>query len=294
MGIGITITGLYFYENYKLPISNLSGELQTNLNQISNNTATPTTQTNNVPSQQTEPNQQTQTLAQQEEQASNSAQLKARQQAALLGQQELQRQQAEQAQQQAAIQAYNKKLGVTSPPAPSTQSSSTQATTNQQASVLDQLRQVMLDELNNYRSQAVLSPVKMDNEQPTQQWAEQLLSERCIHHISDNGDTPQGRYFDSNLSGFLIDENVAGGTVDPSSLAQFITDEDNQMMNNDADSNWGHRDNILNPANEYVSIGIAYDESNMVFVQDFEVPLQGNEYIPASEYHATPDQKSCW
>jgi hypothetical protein len=42
------------------------------------------------------------------------------------------------------------------------------------------------------------------------------------------------------------------------------------MMYDDAASNWGHKDNILNPLHNKVSIGIAYDSHNVYFVQDFE------------------------
>jgi hypothetical protein len=42
------------------------------------------------------------------------------------------------------------------------------------------------------------------------------------------------------------------------------------MMYDDAASNWGHKDNILNPLHNKVSIGIAYDENNVYFVEDFE------------------------
>jgi hypothetical protein len=45
-------------------------------------------------------------------------------------------------------------------------------------------------------------------------------------------------------------------------------------MYNDLMCDWGHRDNILNPAHNKVSIGIAYDINNVYFVQDFE-----NDYI---------------
>lgn len=302
LGIGITIAGLYFYENYKEPLSNLSN-LDMVLNNASNNISSKLMQTNNSSNQQiqsnpsiqpTQPNQQT--LAQQEEETTNSAQLKARQEATLLAQEEQQRQAAEQAQEKAAIQNYNQRLGVTNTQSQSSNQGTAQQTNqaNPQNSDLDTLRQFMLNDINNYRSQAGLSPVELDNEQPTQQWALQLLSERCIHHISDNGDTPQGRYFEAGLSGYLISENVAGGGTDSSDLTQFISNMDNQMMNDDASSNWGHRTNILNPANRYLSIGIAFDSSNMVFVQDFEIPLTGGEYIPPSEYTSTPDQKSCW
>lgn len=303
LGVGITIAGLYLYENYKVPFSNPTSNLKTSSNTTSelptssqeNNNTTSVVQPNSS-IQQNASN--IQTLAQQEEATSNSAQLQARQNAVLLGQEEQQRQAAEQAQLKTATQSYDEKLGVT--PAPQVTTSTTQGTTPQtnpnqiQISDLDTLRQFMLNNLNNYRSQAGLSPLALDNEQPTQNWAEQLLSEKCIHHVSDTGVTPQGRYFEAGLSGFAISENVAGGGTDSGDPTQFISDMDNQMMNDDSASNWGHRDNILNPSNRYVSIGIAYNSTDMVFVQDFEAPLQGGEYMPPSDYTSTPDQKSCW
>ena len=49
-----------------------------------------------------------------------------------------------------------------------------------------------------------------------------------------------------------------------------LKDMEWSMMYDDASSNWGHRDNILNPLHNKVSIGIAYDHNNVYFVQDFE------------------------
>lgn len=46
------------------------------------------------------------------------------------------------------------------------------------------------------------------------------------------------------------------------------------MMYDDAGSNWGHRDNILDRHHTHVSIGIAYDNYTFVTVQNFE-----NNYI---------------
>lgn len=46
------------------------------------------------------------------------------------------------------------------------------------------------------------------------------------------------------------------------------------MVYDDASSNWGHRDNILDKWHNKVSIGIAYDETHLALVQNFE-----NDYI---------------
>jgi hypothetical protein len=42
------------------------------------------------------------------------------------------------------------------------------------------------------------------------------------------------------------------------------------MVYDDASSNWGHRDNILNPAHRQVNIGIAYTDRFLALVQHFE------------------------
>ena len=47
------------------------------------------------------------------------------------------------------------------------------------------------------------------------------------------------------------------------------------MMYNDSHADWGHRDNILNPFHNKVSIGISYNDTALYFVQDFE-----DDYVP--------------
>ncbi len=53
------------------------------------------------------------------------------------------------------------------------------------------------------------------------------------------------------------------------------------MVYDDADSNWGHRDNILDKWHNKVNIGIAYDDY-LAFVQHFE-----NDYIDWDRYQIT-------
>jgi hypothetical protein len=45
---------------------------------------------------------------------------------------------------------------------------------------------------------------------------------------------------------------------------------ENEMLNDDAASNWGHRDNILDPHHTHVNFGIAYDHDRFYFVEHFE------------------------
>jgi len=44
----------------------------------------------------------------------------------------------------------------------------------------------------------------------------------------------------------------------------------NSMMYDNADHNWGHRDTIINPHYNMVSIVIAYNYNTIYLVQDFE------------------------
>ena len=160
---------------------------------------------------------------------------------------------------------------------------------------LDQLQQTTLDDLNKYRQANNVLPLKMLNESPTQTYAELLLSERCLHHMNADGLTPQGRFHQAGIDSFAVGENIAGGQKAVlENLEGFIKNQNHEMMFNDASSDWGHRDNILDSRYVSISIGIAYDATNMIIVEDFESPLQGGEYIPSSEYYDTPDSKECW
>ena len=51
---------------------------------------------------------------------------------------------------------------------------------------------------------------------------------------------------------------------------QAIREHQSGMMYDDADSNWGHRDNILDESHRAVNIGVAFDGKRVTFVQHFE------------------------
>ena len=51
---------------------------------------------------------------------------------------------------------------------------------------------------------------------------------------------------------------------------QMMTSEEHSMMYDDAHSDWGHKDNILNPNHTHVSIGVAYNDHRFYFVEHFE------------------------
>ena len=95
-------------------------------------------------------------------------------------------------------------------------------------------------------------------------------------HVDTQGYKPYMRY--SLLGGVgSMEENIAfiswGGPHygDISSVESSIKVLEYSMMYNDsACCNNGHRDNILTPLHNRVSIGIAYNSSVVYFVEDFE------------------------
>ena len=71
------------------------------------------------------------------------------------------------------------------------------------------------------------------------------------------------RWDDKNCDSYLVNCVV----LEPGEeVAQAQWD----MMYDDADSNWGHRDNILGSTHRFVNIGVAWNERRTIFVQHFE------------------------
>ncbi len=107
-----------------------------------------------------------------------------------------------------------------------------------------------------------------------QMHADSMLTYDFFSHWDTNGYKPYMRYTLAGGKGSVA-ENIAWqystGHFDANEALKSLEWE---MMYNDADWDWGHRDNILNPFHNKVSVGIAYDNTNLYFVQDFE-----NDYI---------------
>jgi hypothetical protein len=161
---------------------------------------------------------------------------------------------------------------------------------------LQELKQIALNDINRYRNEYGLSSIPMGYAKSPQLYASELLVEGCIHHISDRGEGPMLRYKNNNDQMFLIWENIGGGLgTSWETPEESILNSNHSMMYDDAHANWGHRDNILEPAHQSVSIGIAYDSARLVMVQDFEQTLMpGYEYDPSSFQKEPVDERYCW
>jgi hypothetical protein len=151
------------------------------------------------------------------------------------------------------------------------------------------LVQHALELINIDRTKHNLPPVILGKNIAAQKHAEDMLRYKYIAHWDSDGFKPYMRYTQYNGRG-EVRENVAitgyyneyGNTncykqfilcekIDP---MKAIENLHHAMVYNDADSNWGHRDNILDRWHNKVNIGIAYDDYFLVLVQHFE-----NDYI---------------
>ena len=138
-----------------------------------------------------------------------------------------------------------------------------------------QLANYTLNLVNKDRTSAGLAPVSLSPVQSGQQHADSMLYFGYFSHWDTQGFKPYMRY--SLLGGGgSVEENVAFEYFPShfrgmSDVEQVISGLENQMMFNDsACCQNGHRDNILSPNHNRISIGIAYNESYVYLVQDFE------------------------
>ncbi len=153
----------------------------------------------------------------------------------------------------------------------------------------EELVQYALELINADRAKHNLPPVTLGKNIAAQKHADDMLKYKYISHLDSDGFKPYMRYTQYNGKG-EVSENVAitgyydnkGNTdcykshvlcekIDPMEAIKRLQYD---MVYNDADSNWGHRDNILDKWHNKVNIGIAYDDYFFVIVQHFE-----NDYI---------------
>ena len=143
----------------------------------------------------------------------------------------------------------------------------------------NQLANFSLTLINQDRGGAGLTPVTLSPVPSAQQHADSMLQNNYFSHWDTQGYKPYMRYSILNGTGF-VEENVA---YESTTLPTFVTTAEVesainslewQMMNNDsACCQNGHRDNILTSFHNRVSIGVAYDSTNVYFVEDFETYL---------------------
>ena len=127
--------------------------------------------------------------------------------------------------------------------------------------------------INSDRQTHGLQNVTLSSVDSGQIHADDMLLNHYVSHWDTSGYKPYMRYTLAGGEG-AVAENVAWqrktGNIDPIDAKSALKDLEYAMMYDDASSNWGHRDNILDPSHNKVSIGVAYDNHNVYLVQDFE------------------------
>ncbi|HUY70589.1 MAG TPA: CAP domain-containing protein [Candidatus Baltobacteraceae bacterium] len=152
------------------------------------------------------------------------------------------------------------------------------ATSTVQGSNLTQLDYYMLSLINRDRSQYGLANVTLSAEPSAQQHSQSMYDNQYFSHWDIYGMKPYMRYTALGGTG-AVSENIAtnysticigplchGNINVTSSLAGMEYD---MMYNDQACCNNGHRENILDPNHNQVSIGVSYDAGRVYLTQDF-------------------------
>jgi len=157
----------------------------------------------------------------------------------------------------------------------------------------EELYQYALQVVNQDRKKYGLNPVALSNVSSAQNRADDMLNAEYFSHWNTDGVKPYVVYTKLGGRG-NVDENISVtmsycpvSSCMPNSFDPFkqINDSEYNMMYKDADSYWGHRDNILNPYHTDVNFGIAYSNQRFYFVEHFEtnivkwqtIKLEGNQ-----------------
>jgi len=143
--------------------------------------------------------------------------------------------------------------------------------------------QYALDLINADRKSAGVNPVTLGYNAAAQKHAQDMFDNYFLAHWGTNGLKPYMRYTleggldleqeNSAYSGWFNpdDDPKLHADIDPKLI---INQLEHSMIYDDAKSNWGHRDAIINKMHKKVNIGLAYDGKRLALVQQFE-----GEYI---------------
>jgi uncharacterized protein YkwD len=137
----------------------------------------------------------------------------------------------------------------------------------------DKMVDFALHLINADREKNGLLPVKLGHNQAAQNHVDDMLRLNYFSHWNSEGTKPYVAYTQFGGQGYL-QENIAVSwcegllcRLDP---LEQIQKAQYSMVYDDADSNWGHRDAILNPSHTHVNIGLAYDNNSFYYAQHFE------------------------
>ncbi|MDO8472494.1 MAG: CAP domain-containing protein [Dehalococcoidia bacterium] len=182
--------------------------------------------------------------------------------------------------------------GTTTPRIATTARPTTTTTKTPQQSHQDaQLVQYVLGLINKDRADFGHAPVTLGTNQAAQQHADDMFAGYFLSHWGTDGLKPYMRYTQAGGDNYEGENSAYAGWYDPADDPNRWATIDAQselqqleyaMMYDDAPSNWGHKDNILNPWHKKVNIGITYDNHRLAFVEQFE-----GDYVQFTQLPAT-------
>jgi uncharacterized protein YkwD len=138
-----------------------------------------------------------------------------------------------------------------------------------ETTIHEEIVDYVLSLINSDRKDYDLQNVTLSSIDSGQRHAENMLENNFFSHWDTNGYKPYMRYTLAGGKGSVA-ENCAAQLGFYSDLKEALKGMEWRMMYDDADSDWGHRDNILDPLHNKVSIGTAFDNNDVYLVQDFE------------------------
>ena len=135
-----------------------------------------------------------------------------------------------------------------------------------------------LEIVNEDRAKHGIKPVQLGHLNSAQAHADDMLEVGYFSHWDSNNLKPYSAYAKMGGMGH-VSENIATVHMycpasscisSPFDAREEIQGSQYAMMYDDADSDWGHRDNIIDPYHTHVNFGIAHNDDNLYFVQHFE------------------------
>ena len=144
-----------------------------------------------------------------------------------------------------------------------------------------ELYQYALERVNEDRKKHGVLPVNLGTSTSAQNHADDQLQNSYFSHWNSKGVKPYVTYTQLGGTASVGENNAFTSTTCPTSNCisnvwnpyEQIKSHQYGMMYDDAHSNWGHRDNIIDPHHTLVNFGISWNENEFYFVQQFETEI---------------------
>lgn len=169
---------------------------------------------------------------------------------------------------------------------------------------VDNVKRAALNELNAIRRRYDLPSLQLLDLGIAQFRADDMVYNNYFGHCDLRGMIPN--YWYTRLGGqHYVEENVGLTTLcrgyvsatNPADISvqdalNYSIDHVNNMVYNDAASNWGHRDSLLDPTNNYVDIGVTW-KKGMLILTIHMLKVWVNWTVPPTYNENTGTFKAC-